>query len=661
MKGLSVSLKAKKVAKEMEERHKKNVEYIAKTVPNFYQAVLSKKGKFDVTIDIANDGNVNLLINGNKVFPTDKPFKMYQQQFKEFQKNPGLIMTNITKVKSDFDTLNHRMLNRINDHKALENIDESSVNWDKKTIPLIVVFGVGLGYHLQWLVENYDIYNMILVDIDYELIKPSLYTINWKKVIESIYKKGGEITFIIETEDPFVGIDVLINKIKAIHPALGTFLFVYEHYENDFINQAKEFLKDKYIEVIRGFGFFDDEIWAIEHTYKNIKNQVKVYYGDVETDNSVPAFIVGAGPSLDQTIEIVKKYKDNAVIFSCGTVLKRFMAEGLYPDFHIEIERTKDTFDKLEFIYDEEYFKNLFIAMASNVYPDVLKLSGDGGIFLKGGDSGMLFFINLPEAQRLEPVNPTVANGAMALALSMGFKNIYLFGIDLGFKDPRKHHTSKTVYDDENFFAYLEEFKNVFTVKGNFTEEVFTEDIYNFSRLILQNQIKAYKSIYPDLKVYNASDGAYIEETIPLKPEDIKIETAVLKHKEVERLKSNFKRDYITKLNPDQDLETYCDNAITVADQLYQLHDKPVNNLIDYIKQILEVNKYLNSINFLYYLLYRGSMWQFHTQAYFLSLKIHHDKERTDYLNYSNQVVKEFLQESKKVLTKLKSYSKIIT
>ncbi|PMP92443.1 MAG: hypothetical protein C0170_02885 [Hydrogenobaculum sp.] len=658
---MSVILKAQnpkveKVRKEIEERYKANLEFIRNHVGGFYETI-SKQGSYDVKVEIAPNGELNLIVGGVNSSPSGSYIKDARTQFKRFLQNHPMLTTHVDHSppsEEEQEILHYYISGKLDAFPALKDMDNTIV-LDK--MPLIVVFGVGLGYHVEWLINRFDIQYMILVDIDEELVKPSLYTVNWKKVIDYFHKKGGEISLLLLKGSSFDGATSIIDKIKNIHPSLGAVIFIYEHYENEFINQVKHYINDRYQDVLAAFGFFDDEIWAIEHTYKNIKNKVRVFYGDKKIEDDTPVFIVGAGPSLDETFEIVKKYQDQAVIISAGTALKRFMAEGIYPDFHVEIERTKHTYDSLKYIYDEEYFKHLFLAMSSNVYPDTMSLFPEGGIFVKGFDSGTIFFKDLPEIPRLEPVNPTVANGSAALAFEMGFTNVYLFGLDLGFIDPKKHHSSKTPYDDKNFFAYIEEFKNVIPVKGNFRDTVYTEYNYNQSRLFLESQIKNYTILNKnfrnkDLKVYNTSDGAYIEHTIPLKPKDFdSIFKSPIKRKDdtVRLLKSTFKKTYLAKISPDAILKDFVNRAIKDLEHIKTLHDVKINSLRDYLRLITQVNAYIRNLKADYALI-RGTIWHLHTRTYALVMKIKNEKKAIEFLNYSNAVVIEFCDKAKEKL-----------
>lgn len=645
--------KIKKIINQLQKRYEKNTSFMQQNLPDFYINLFSIKGNLKTEIEVDKfTGKLNLKVNDKYMFEKNKLFSIYQQQFEDFKKNPGLIVALISEnIPEDIDTLNHSYLRKMISFEELPK-EKNQIVFDGKLIPYIVVFGTGLGYHIEWLIENYDVMHMHIIDLDIELFKPSLYTIDWEKVLKYFQEPYRSISFTIGVTDPVIVAKEIIMKIWSIHPTFGVLTYVYEHYENDSINIIKDYLKQKFLDVLRGYGFFDDEIWAVEHTVGNIKNSIPVYYGDhkVPEENDIPAFIVASGPSLDNSMEYIKRNKEKAVIFSCGTAINKLLDEGIVPDFHIEIERTKSTYEKLMFKYDKDLFKDVFIVAANNVYPDVFKLTPRSAMFLKGDDTGTLFFEEIPNIERLSSTNPTVTNGAFALCSNMGFKEIYLFGTDLGYINPKKHHSSGTVYDDKNFMYYKDEFPSHIKVKGNFREFVYTEDIFMYSKNKLEEQIKNYQGI----KVYNTSDGAFIEGSIPLNIsllKDFKKE----KHQLVYFLKQNFRDDYIKLIDIEHKVSEFKKSSKLYIDEFIKLHSQllKASNLKELLKLFYDINQFIINLPVHYQVLFRGSIWQFNMYMYTLYLYIQNDEIKDRFKNWALGISLNFLQECKKVIDKI--------
>jgi hypothetical protein len=109
----------------------------------------------------------------------------------------------------------------------------------------------------------------------------------------------------------------------------------------------------------------------------------------------------------------------------------------------------------------------------------------------------------------------------------MGIKEIYLFGVDFGFKEGKEPHASGTVYEDR-FKSVEERLKKTahFVLEGNFGGIVFTDSVFNWARRSMEECIFHYRMIGKgSFKIYNCSDGAKIAGTEPLKPESLHLET----------------------------------------------------------------------------------------------------------------------------------------
>ena len=89
-----------------------------------------------------------------------------------------------------------------------------------------------------------------------------------------------------------------------------------------------------------------------------------------------------------------------------------------------------------------------------------------------------------------------MTNSALSNVLALGFKQIYLFGIDLGAKDPSSHHSKHSAYyrkDGEQIYQNF--WKNMadYQVKGNFQDVVYTKHEFKFSAEVLAQALAEYQ------------------------------------------------------------------------------------------------------------------------------------------------------------------------
>ena len=63
-----------------------------------------------------------------------------------------------------------------------------------------------------------------------------------------------------------------------------------------------------------GLGFFTDEINMICQTYKNFQKGNARVIKRLESQ-SLPAFIIGSGPSITELLPFIEEHQEKAVIF----------------------------------------------------------------------------------------------------------------------------------------------------------------------------------------------------------------------------------------------------------------------------------------------------------------------------------------------------------
>src|SRR5690606_9240691 len=150
-----------------------------------------------------------------------------------------------------------------------------------------------------------------------------------------------------------------------------------------------------------------------------------------------PVFILGNGPSLDSHIEFIRKHQPYAIIITAGTALGSMAKTGIKPDFHVEMERNINITDWIKLGTTDEYRKGITLLCLNTVAPDPVKLFDSTCIAKKPNDVGQYIIEPLLAGkgiQSLQLCNPTVTNAAFSFAVSMGFKEIYFLGVDLGTK-----------------------------------------------------------------------------------------------------------------------------------------------------------------------------------------------------------------------------------
>ncbi|MFL9598655.1 6-hydroxymethylpterin diphosphokinase MptE-like protein, partial [Aeromonas veronii] len=89
-----------------------------------------------------------------------------------------------------------------------------------------------------------------------------------------------------------------------------------------------------------GWGFFDDNIYALAHSHTHLQDGIPFLkrWRNSSTFEQVPVFVVGNGPSLDQSIEFIRQHQQQAIIIACGTAVSALYKTGIKPDIYVAVE-----------------------------------------------------------------------------------------------------------------------------------------------------------------------------------------------------------------------------------------------------------------------------------------------------------------------------------
>lgn len=197
---------------------------------------------------------------------------------------------------------------------------------------------------------------------------------------------------------------------------------------------------------------------------------------------------------------------------------------------------------------------------------------------------------------------PSATNAALAVAVDLNLKNIYLLGMDFGFKDPTKSHSDSSFYSEEENTERFKDFKDKiskdsFLLETNQFGDIHTTPFYNTARKHAEKKIL--NSDRFDIK--NLSEGASIEGVDFMEKSEfeafiqtksasintqepplfdvIKKVSEKIKLKENEKVKRNFVRA-LNKLKRQilNELETMQPNLDSIETTIYKINHTVIRN-----------------------------------------------------------------------------------
>jgi len=517
--------------RELQERFSRNIKFFKKYDNSIYKKYISYKVKAK-GLSFDDNGFINVVQGGQFLYQND-PSHSASKQVLNFEAKP--VKCSYFFPSDELQTLKDHFLHYEHLCRVTETI-EAQANTENFNNPFqpgyhsFIIFGVGLGYHIQELVRKFDIDQLVIYEHESDMFYFSLYCIDWERVC----KRVSGVSFVLGDDTS----DFKNNLVRRMN-VVGYWRFVntyfYVHYNHaDYVERAKELIAD-YYSVFRGWGFVDDELISIQHTLANFNKTTAVFKAEgrkiPERLLSIPVMILGNGPSLDRDIDKIKELAPHCIIICCGcSSLKSLSRYGIQPDFITVIERTRGVVEWIEEVEDKTFLSNIRLITINNTHPEVIDAFKQCGLALKPNDCGAEFLkVHFPQtgASELPWCSPNGVNAAVSFLAEVGFKTSYLFGLDLGFRDKTYHHSKKSAYyresDEREFDKFEHEDDDLVVRKANFGGELFTDYHFDAAR----EHVEIALLNHPDFSCFNCSDGLYIKGAKPTQPEEVFFEPLI--------------------------------------------------------------------------------------------------------------------------------------
>ena len=558
----------------------KNIKFFYNRLPAYYTLITSiKKKNF-----LIKDSNI-IDSNGGKIYPSsiekDSRILASDPLNNRLWHKHYFFIEPVSWDENEFPHTGKAVNNLITQFKKASSYKQKDFLFQKNFLPATVILGLLSGRHLQILVENYDFHSLFIYEPNPEFFAISLYFVDYEK----IYKKlEGRFFLWVNAKLDYFAVEKFFYERTVTSNFLQLTLKTYDH---PLIHDAHAKFEQIRAAKTRGWGTFEDELKGVENHYENI--QKRKLYKPPQKKPQLPVCVIANGKSLEKNFTFIKQNAESMILISVGTALKPLLAKNINPDFHIEQERI----DILPEILKDSLprFKGVFIG-ASVVNPAVFEMSKKSLIYIREGFS-------LNKELQLKGSSPIVGNAGLAFASTIG-KEIYLCGMDLGFRLHGKKHASQSYYDDKN-----DTVRTGIKIEGNFSDDIYTDSLFLSSKRKMEHLIKT-----ENLEVYNLSDGAYINNTTPLK----------------------FKT--LPKINKKPLIEKVLNSACTIEKpqkpalkEILKLIDASLNRPVKDIKELTGIVDFLedifkSNINNPSFALLKGSLFHYLNYLYILSHKV---------------------------------------
>lgn len=517
------------------DRFKQNVAYLKENYTELYERVINHTPtRYAAALN--QDGGPNLIdLTAQKAllpiskFQTDEALDELLQSNVHARVSVHLEADEFNVEHSAHHPLIHQLAKNLLDTSpigsAAESISKDAVL--SGFIPLLRIYGIGTGLHISRALQKFDVGVLIIHEPEFDLFYSSLFFTPWDQI------------FIAFDFDPHRDIRVLLGDEPTVFDHEKELLQKYHSFFYKLHLKLFHSVTNQHVELMSAqerydsikyqsntAGWYEDQRAGLLHAIQNAKLKGKFFNGGrVKQDLTV--FVVGSGPSLNESIGFIRENKDKAIIMSCGSAVSSLKAAKIVPDIHVQQERFYPYAFATADDHDPENFKNIIYMTLSQVEPSVNHLYKEVLHFQKVNDPGSCILENSKFPQTTD-CNPTVSNAGISFAASIGASSVFLFGCDYGAPQGEQfvHAQGTFVYKGSLQNEQKTEYKKADdaidpsftkTLPGNFSSIIKTSDVLAWSHEVTERLVRE----NPNTDFINVGDGAYIEGAKPLKSSEL--------------------------------------------------------------------------------------------------------------------------------------------
>jgi len=440
------------ILKDTQKNKLKNLAFFKTFHPDIYNSFVDfKLDQYTVSLN-TKIGQLDVLLNGKSIY-NDRPIAEAKECILEFENKfqHGKNLKTITPPFGGYDypRFFHKSCKSILDKSPL-----NKDNFDGYTIPdfypIVIFNGIGSGYQVEMLLEKHDVMNCLIVEPSRELFFCSLYLIDWEEICKNyIGKPEKNIHFIIGPIESEQHLQAYVMRYVSCHCPMYPITTMFINHKNlDLYKRLTKKINEDTNAFVSTWGFYDDEINQINNCIHYIYLDTPVIKPNREELLELPIFILGAGPSLDDKIELIKRYNGKALIISCGTALHTLYKNGIKPDIQFELESHQVTLTSLKSLGDDEWVKSIPVMGPAQLTPMIYQYFEQKVIYFKAESVTSMLFGS--DKDSVAKGTPTCTNAALAVFANWGFKRIFMFGMDFGYRDFKRHHASGSIYYDSD-------------------------------------------------------------------------------------------------------------------------------------------------------------------------------------------------------------------
>lgn len=327
-------------------------------------------------------------------------------------------------------------------------IIQSKVEENSKSI----MFGFGLGYHLSELSRNLDM-KVIVVEPDEQVFLAAMHTIE----LESILKLTNIEKIVLGVKksnlEEILGNLYSVNDIKLSSIDIPMY--------NELYSSEKLRLKELIHEAVWSYlvNISTMDSLGLRHT-KNILFNVAAnlatpsitnYYKSL---NGISAVIVGAGPSLEKDIDLIRELKKYAVIIAAGSSIQSLQYYGIAPHFIVSMDGGESNYN----VFKDIDRKSIPLIYNPQIEYRIMDMQYEGSMHAFFNSDSITAYI----MGTLHPFhsNFSVTGTAIQMAAYLGCTEVIFTGQDLSYPTENMYSPGAKHISSENLLNVVAKAKD---------------------------------------------------------------------------------------------------------------------------------------------------------------------------------------------------------
>jgi len=235
-----------------------------------------------------------------------------------------------------------------------------------------------------------------------------------------------------------------------------------------------------------------------ENTFRNLPHLAHAPdIGEMEGEfKDIPFILVGAGPSLDESIDFLKQVQDKAIIITSNSPYRKLINNGIRPHMVVTADPLSPTLAGFEDISLE----GVPLACPFSAYPEIVKRFS--GRIMTWCTFNPIVDILKDRTGRKPGTNilekGTVSACVLDISRLLGSRKVLLVGQDMAKRDDGRYYSDDTSYSDSG--AHYASTEKGHRLPGNTQEKVIVEGrlfvyLKTFEQFISENQNVEYRNL----------------------------------------------------------------------------------------------------------------------------------------------------------------------